>query len=117
LFKKSDNNNNMNFFLLSTILILFCKEYIIINHEIIIYSTFLSITIYSVYAFGFLIEIFDNQRVDIQNVLKVESSHEKNGLSKSIMIYHYMAHVPYYSDFYLNKNDDYHEPLLDRTNG
>jgi hypothetical protein len=106
----------MNFFLLSIILILFCKEYIIINHEIIIYGTFLSIMVYSVYAFGFLVEVFNNQRVDIQNFLKVESSHEKNGLAKSIMMNHYMAHVPYYSDFSLKINDDDNGPMLDESN-
>ena len=56
----------MIFFFFSLIIILFTKEFILINQELIIYITFLTITLLAIQTFSFLKKSF----IDIQNEIK-----------------------------------------------
>ncbi len=59
----------MIFFAIGLLIILFTKEFILINQELIIYITFLSITLICIQSFSFLRKTFENVQNDIKNNL------------------------------------------------
>lgn len=70
----------MIFFVLGLFIILFSKEYIVINSELIIYLTFLSITVLFVNMFSFLKNTFNSIRITEQEALNASSLNLKQEL-------------------------------------
>lgn len=59
----------MIFFAIGLLIILFTKEFLLINQELIIISTFLSITLLCIQSFSFLRKTFEDAQNDIKNNL------------------------------------------------
>jgi len=103
----------MNFFLLSIIAILFFKEYIIVNDELIIYITFISITIIAVKIFGFLEKTFDNFKQSQQDSLKSSSNIIKEELVNLDLRVNLNFAIPYYYAIEIKDSSDFSEPDID----
>jgi hypothetical protein len=63
--------------LLSLLIIFFTKEFIVINQEIIIYCTFLSLMLLSIKTFSSLESVFENIRSNEKLTLNINSKTEK----------------------------------------
>jgi len=103
----------MNFFLLSIIAILFCKEYIIVNDELIIYTTFISITIIAIKMFGFLEKTFADIKIAEQYSLKTSSNMMKEELVNLDLNANLNFCIPYYYAVDLKNPSDFSEPDFD----
>lgn len=65
-------------------ILLFSKEFIVFNQEIIIYSVFLSILFLSIRAFSSLTEVFENIRSQEKLTLNSNSKNEKMATDHTI---------------------------------
>lgn len=65
-------------------ILLFSKEFIVFNQEIIIYSVFLSILFLSIRAFSSLTEVFENIRSQEKLTLNSNSKNEKLATDRTI---------------------------------
>jgi len=63
--------------LLSLLIIFFTKEFIVINQEIIIYCTFLSLMLLSIKTFSSLESVFENIRSNEKLSLNLNSKSER----------------------------------------
>ena len=87
----------MIYFIVGILTVLFSKEYIILNSEIIIYITFLSITVFAVKMFSFLNDTFETIKLNEQESLKTSSISLKNELVNNEQNAILNSNAPYFS--------------------
>lgn len=87
----------MIYLIISILTVLFSKEYIILNSEIIIYITFLSITVFAVKMFSFLNDTFETIKINEQESLKTTSISLKNELVNNEQNAILNSNAPYFS--------------------
>lgn len=87
----------MIYFIVGILTVLFSKEYIILNSEIIIYITFLSITVFAVKMFSFLNDTFETIKLNEQESLKTTSISLKNELVNNEQNAILNSNAPYFS--------------------
>lgn len=95
----------MIYFVAFTILLFsLSKEYLILNQEIIIYITFLTLLVLAIYSFKFLTTTFDNTRQDYIKILQnttstlqtdLQSSYNKSNYFSDLLISSYELSLPY----------------------
>jgi len=90
----------------SIIILAFCKEFIVSNHELIIYTTFLLLTLSTIYFLDFLVELFSSIGLTAQENLKIESQNNLNLLKKIVETSDYTLQSPNYLETYLKTIDD-----------
>lgn len=103
------------FFLIGLIAILFNKEYILINDEMIIYLTFLSITVFAVQTFAALTQTLTVIRINEQDALNITSLALKQEFLHVENNAELNANAPFFIELSLKEPLDFSEPFLNTS--